>query len=75
MPKPELRLVGGEAHPRNPPPPDARMRQLLRRRARLQASLREVDDALFVHRRRKANERGQIPPLSLEALIAEFAPR
>jgi hypothetical protein len=69
--KPELRLVGGSAHPRGKPSPDARMRQLLRRRVWLIAEARGVEEELFAHRRRKADERGQIPPLSIDELIAE----
>jgi hypothetical protein len=48
------------------------MRALLRKRARLLGQLRATEAALFHHRRRKASERGQLPPLTLEQLIAEF---
>jgi hypothetical protein len=73
MPKPDLRIVTGTAHPRGPSP-DARMRHLVKRRARLLAETRKVEEELFAHRRRKADERGQIPPLSLNELVAEASP-
>ena len=48
--------------------PDAQARRLLQQRRDLSAKLRQVEFALFEHRRRKADERGQLPPLTIEQL-------
>lgn len=48
--------------------PDAQARRLLQTRRDLLARVRQVEFDLFEHRRRKASERGQLPPLTIEQL-------
>jgi hypothetical protein len=69
--EPRLRVVGGTDRKRAPTG-DAQGRALLKRRAALKAQLLVVEAELFAHRRRKATERGQVPPLTLDQLIAEL---
>lgn len=78
MAKPDLRLVdplalapkGAKAAKSQLP--DALARKLLLKRRSLAAQIRAIEGELFGHRRRKADDRGQLPPLTLEQLEAEL---
>lgn len=68
MAQPKFRIVGQPIKPGRNLSPDAAARGLLRQRRDLQTRLRRIDEDLFEHRHRKATERGQKPPLTLEQL-------
>jgi hypothetical protein len=71
---PFLHIVEEEAPAPKPSAsnPDAEMKRLAKRMLWLRRELRTVEEKLFTHRRRKANERGLIPPLSIDELISEL---